>query len=123
MQNAIVVLLIAAVLTGSGSARAAEELSLPAAEDGASARTDIIKSIEFEGNVKFKDHVLRQRLGFELGDRLDPFLAEGGRLTIAGVAGPVPGQLRRSCLHVRLKPLARVTDKRSRPGRSLIRLR
>ena len=45
----------------------------------------IIKSIEFEGNKKFKDHVLRQRLGFELGDRLDPFLAEGGRLTIAEV--------------------------------------
>ncbi len=50
-----------------------------------SQSTSIIKSIEFEGNVKFKDHVLRQRLGFELGDRLDPFLAEGGRLTIAEV--------------------------------------
>jgi outer membrane protein insertion porin family len=45
----------------------------------------IIKSIEFEGNRKFKDHVLRERLGFELGDPLDPFLAEGGRLTIAEV--------------------------------------
>ena len=45
----------------------------------------IIKSIEFEGNEKFKGHVLRERLGFELGDRLDPFLAEGGRLTIAEV--------------------------------------
>ncbi len=49
------------------------------------ARGEIIKSIEFEGNEKFKDHVLRQRLGFELGDQLDPFLAEGGRLTIAEV--------------------------------------
>ncbi len=45
----------------------------------------IIKSIEFLGNKHFKDHVLRQRLGFELGDRLDPFLAEGGRTTIAEV--------------------------------------
>ena len=45
----------------------------------------IIKSIEFLGNQHFKDHVLRQRLGFELGDRLDPFLAEGGRTTIAEV--------------------------------------
>jgi outer membrane protein insertion porin family len=45
----------------------------------------IIKSIEFLGNKHFKDHVLRQRLGFELGDRLDTFLAEGGRLTIAEV--------------------------------------
>ena len=45
----------------------------------------IIKSIEFEGNRKFKAHVLRDRLGFQLGDRLDPFLAEGGRLTISEV--------------------------------------
>ena len=47
--------------------------------------TEIIKSIEFMGNRKFKDHVLRERLGFELGDRLDPFLAEGGRATISEV--------------------------------------
>jgi outer membrane protein insertion porin family len=47
--------------------------------------TGIIKSIEFMGNRKFKDHVLRERLGFELGDRLDPFLAEGGRTTISEV--------------------------------------
>jgi outer membrane protein insertion porin family len=46
---------------------------------------EIIKSIEFEGNRKFKDHVLRERLGFELGERLDPFLAEGGRQTIREV--------------------------------------
>lgn len=46
---------------------------------------EIIKSIEFEGNRKFQDHVLRDRLGFELGDRLDRFLAEGGRLTISEV--------------------------------------
>lgn len=48
-------------------------------------RADIIKSIEFEGNRKFKGHVLRERLGFELGERLDPFLVEGGRITIAEV--------------------------------------
>ncbi len=47
--------------------------------------TEIIKSIEFKGNRKYKDHVLRERLGFELGDRLDPFLAEGGRATIAEI--------------------------------------
>lgn len=47
--------------------------------------TEIVKSIEFKGNRKFKDHVLRERLGFELGDRLDPFLAEGGRATISEV--------------------------------------
>ncbi len=47
--------------------------------------TSIVKSIEFKGNRKYKDHVLRERLGFELGDRLDPFLAEGGRVTISEV--------------------------------------
>jgi len=47
--------------------------------------TSIVKSIEFKGNRKYKDHVLRERLGFELGDRLDPFLAEGGRATISEV--------------------------------------
>ena len=54
----------------------------PAAPTG---KTEIIKSIEFEGNRKFKAHVLRERLGFQLGDRLDPFLAEGGRVTIMEV--------------------------------------
>jgi outer membrane protein insertion porin family len=89
MQHTTFVLLISMVWLVSSGARAAE----PAAEpnDGAAltsvpaGRGDIIKSIEFEGNEKFKDHVLRQRLGFELGDPLDPFLAEGGRLTIAEV--------------------------------------
>ena len=84
MQDTMFVLLMSMVLAASSGVRAAE----PAA--GAEAlsagdRGGIIKSIEFEGNQKFKDHVLRQRLGFELGDRLDSFLAEGGRLTIAEV--------------------------------------
>ncbi len=48
-------------------------------------KVEIIKSIEFQGNRKFKAHVLRERLGFQLGDRLDPFLAEGGRVTIMEV--------------------------------------
>jgi outer membrane protein assembly factor BamA len=80
MQDTIFVLLISMVLAASGTARAAETAEAPPQERGG-----IIKSIEFEGNHKFKDHVLRQRLGFELGDPLDPFLAEGGRLTIAEV--------------------------------------
>ncbi len=79
MQDTMFVLLISIVLAASSGVRAAEISS--ASED----RAAIIKSIEFEGNQKFKDHVLRQRLGFELGDRLDSFLAEGGRLTIAEV--------------------------------------
>ena len=112
MQDAIVVLL--AVLAGAGTVclgiaadvgqEAPTAASAPTAPDpnepagpepnapaqpssatATPAAPEIIKSIEFEGNRKFKAHVLRQRLGFELGERLDPFLAEGGRLTIAEV--------------------------------------
>ncbi|MBP7050748.1 MAG: BamA/TamA family outer membrane protein [Phycisphaerae bacterium] len=103
MQDAIAVLLVLFALAGHVSPCVAAEASDPnqqmtvepnqppagdpnqpsAPRDSASA--GIIKSIEFEGNEKYKDHVLRERLGFELGDRLDPFLAEGGRLTIAEV--------------------------------------
>ncbi|MCU0913981.1 MAG: outer membrane protein assembly factor BamA [Planctomycetes bacterium] len=57
----------------------------PAASGGVAPRAEIIKSIEFEGNRKFKDHVLRERLGFQLGDPLDQFLAEGGRVTVMEV--------------------------------------
>ena len=93
MRKDIGVLLIAVVLIGIGGGRAGAVPAEPNGVAGATSadaaaetpRGQIIKSIEFEGNVKFKDHVLRQRLGFELGDRLDPFLAEGGRLTIAEV--------------------------------------
>ena len=91
MRKDMGVFLVAVVLIGTAGARAvagpAEAETAPAATTARTAdrQNAIIKSIEFEGNVKFKDHVLRQRLGFELGDRLDPFLAEGGRLTIAEV--------------------------------------
>ncbi len=87
MQDALSILLILFGLVGSASPCLAADAGDP---NHPSSVTDhpsggIIKSIEFEGNKKFKDHVLRERLGFELGDRLDPFLAEGGRLTIMEV--------------------------------------
>jgi len=98
MQDARLVLLVSLVLIGiaSGSATAAEkEAATPSAPAPAPpppaatkpapspvGKERIINSIEFEGNRKFKDHVLRERLGFKLGDDLDPFLAEGGRVTI-----------------------------------------
>ncbi len=88
MQHTIFVFLISmAVLvsSGAGAESVAEPNESAALSPAVEARGDIIKSIEFEGNEKFKDHVLRQRLGFELGDPLDSFLAEGGRLTIAEV--------------------------------------
>lgn len=86
-QNAISVLLVLWGSVGFASASSAGEPNDPNQPPAIidSQPPSIVKSIEFEGNVKFKDHVLRQRLGFELGDRLDPFLAEGGRLTIAEV--------------------------------------
>ena len=103
MQDAIFVLFVSLVLTGSlsGPAAAAEkEAAAPGAVAGQApqppsesaaavpapiGKAEIVKSIEFEGNHKFKAHVLRERLGFQLGDRLDPFLAEGGRVTIMEV--------------------------------------
>ena len=42
-------------------------------------RPEVVRSIEFAGNHKYKDKVLRKRIGIELGERYDPFLAEGGR--------------------------------------------
>jgi outer membrane protein insertion porin family len=86
MQDAVSILLMLC-LAGSASPCLAAATGDPNQQSTIDRQPSaaIIKSIEFEGNEKFKDHVLRERLGFELGDRLDPFLAEGGRLTIAEV--------------------------------------
>ncbi len=80
------------VLSAARPAPGAEATERPAANPAPgreagppTKQAEIIKSIEFEGNRKFKDHVLRERLGYELGERLDPFLAEGGRQTIIEV--------------------------------------
>ncbi len=84
MQDAIAIVAVLFSFTGSlipcVAARAAEPNRPSSALEEKSR--GIVKSIEFEGNRHFKAHVLRERLGFQLGDRLDPFLAEGGRVTI-----------------------------------------
>ena len=108
MQDAVILFFVTVAWLGvaAPSAGAAEAVAAPDANDVAAApdanepasasaalesaapsggQSEIIKSIEFEGNRKFKDHVLRERLGFALGEDLDPFLAEGGRLTITEV--------------------------------------
>jgi outer membrane protein insertion porin family len=87
MQDAIAILVVLVGLAGAGSPGVGADAKDPNQQPTISnpQAPEIIKSIEFEGNVKFKGHVLRERLGFELGDRLDPFLAEGGRMTIAEV--------------------------------------
>ncbi|MEN6426232.1 MAG: POTRA domain-containing protein [Phycisphaerales bacterium] len=86
MQDAVLILLISCLI-GSVSPCIAADAADPNQQSTVNNPPSggIIKSIEFEGNKKYKDHVLRERLGFQLGDRLDPFLAEGGRLTIMEV--------------------------------------
>jgi len=86
-QDAVLILLVSFGLIGCLSPCVAAEAGDPNHRSPVinHPSTEIIKSIEFEGNRKFKAHVLRERLGFELGERLDPFLAEGGRQTIAEV--------------------------------------
>jgi outer membrane protein insertion porin family len=46
-------------------------------------KKEVIKSIEFENNRKYKDKTLLKKLDFEVGDYLDPILAESGRGIIA----------------------------------------
>jgi len=86
MQDATSILLVLCLI-GAACTQTAAQASDPNQQSTIRNRPsgEIIKSIEFEGNQRFKSHVLRERLGFELGDRLDPFLAEGGRMTIAEV--------------------------------------
>ncbi|MCL5279637.1 MAG: outer membrane protein assembly factor BamA [Planctomycetes bacterium] len=84
MQDAVTIFIILLGFLGPLSpcrAADAKEPNQPSSLTGQPS-PGIIKSIEFEGNRHFKAHVLRERLGFQLGDRLDPFLAEGGRVTI-----------------------------------------
>jgi outer membrane protein assembly factor BamA len=110
MSDAILIVLISVVHVGSGSAcagigpRFSSHLALPSfgmaqdafiagsvvaatAEQEAAAdnQKNTVKSVEFVGNRKYKDKVLRQRLDFKTGDRLDPVLAEAGRRIIAEI--------------------------------------
>ena len=73
-----VLMLLCVTCLGQGMAGAQD--SAPDAE--APERTDIVRSIEFEGNKQFKDKILGQRIGVELGDQSDLFLVEGARRTI-----------------------------------------
>ncbi len=66
----------------AGSFAAAGTAGQEAAADGPK---NIVKSVEFVGNRKYKDKVLRQRLDFRTGDRLDPVLAEAGRRIVAEI--------------------------------------
>jgi outer membrane protein insertion porin family len=84
MQDAMAILAVLFSLTGSLSPCVAANVVDSKRQSSIvnPQSPGIVKSIEVEGNRHFKAHVLRERLGFQLGDRLDPFLAEGGRVTI-----------------------------------------
>ena len=47
-----------------------------------SSNKDVIKSITFENNRKYKDKTLLKKLDFEKGDYIDPILTESGRKII-----------------------------------------
>jgi outer membrane protein insertion porin family len=73
-----VLLLLCAVCLGQHSVKAQNTVAEPVD----SPRTDIVRSMEFEGNTQYKDKILAQRVGIELGDQIDPFMVEGARRTI-----------------------------------------
>ena len=88
MQNKYMVLCAGLIILSSGvfGLKTANPGSIEISDEIAALagvyRTDVIQSIEFDGNRHFKNHVLQQRIGIEVGDHLDSFLAEGGRLTL-----------------------------------------
>jgi len=74
IRNTILIVLLTAVISN---------LQVIGASTSGSGKKDVIKSIEFENNRKYKDKTLRKKLDFEVGDYLDPILAESGRRIIA----------------------------------------
>jgi outer membrane protein insertion porin family len=85
MRNNIVIILISAVLWNC----ATDEVCASEAGQKNQAPTsalqsgiDTIKSIQFENNHKYKDKTLLKKLGFSVGEYLDPVLVESGRMAI-----------------------------------------
>ncbi len=86
MRNTILIVLISIMLlsiyTGCASTgkQADKKLKKPANENGGK---NVIQSIEFVNNKAFKDKALLKRVDFEVGDYLDPILADAYRRTLA----------------------------------------
>jgi len=82
MQRIVGIVVIATLVAGSClcSASAAETQATASAAD--STGRVVIKSIEFQGNRKYKDKTLIKKLGFEKGSYLDPILLEAGRAAV-----------------------------------------
>jgi outer membrane protein insertion porin family len=87
IRNTILIVLLSATLSdlkvirASNRSLAENNKTNNTAADG--EKKDVIKSIEFENNRKYKDKTLRKKLDFEPGDYIDPILAESGRRIIA----------------------------------------
>ncbi len=79
---AVTAILIAGLLLCRTSTARAQEDAQAAASAADSTGRIIIKSIEFEGNRKYKDKTLAKKLGFEKGSYLDPILLETGRISV-----------------------------------------
>jgi outer membrane protein insertion porin family len=78
----LISILLLSLNTGcaSNAGRADDKLKEPAAEDN---DRNIIRSIDFVNNRAFKDKALLKRVDFEVGDYLDPILADAYRRTLA----------------------------------------
>jgi len=83
IQNAILIVLLSMVLSNLEAVCAAtpglvenNKTNEPVIDSG---KKDVIKSIIFENNRKYKDKTLLKKLGFEVGDYIDQNLAESGR--------------------------------------------
>ena len=68
--------------TGLGKKAKTDEVKSPVVGSGS---RNVIRSIDFVGNVEYKDSKLKKKVGFEVGDYLDPVLAETGRGIISSL--------------------------------------
>ena len=74
IRNAILIVLLSTALLN---------LQVMGSSSPNSSGKEVIKSIEFENNRKYKDKTLRKKLDFKVGEYLDPILADSGRRIIA----------------------------------------
>src|SRR5512134_1111198 len=85
MRNVIMISLISTALAGLAHAQEPAANVNPKAEKPKpvmESRVTTIKGIEFENNRKYKKKTLLKKLGFGVGEYLDPVLAESGRTAI-----------------------------------------
>jgi outer membrane protein insertion porin family len=86
IRNMILIVLLSTALSNSPLVCAATpgpvENNKTNKTDIYSDKKNVIKSIKFENNRKYKDKELLKKLGFAVGDYIDPILAESGRKII-----------------------------------------